>query len=82
MPRIRDIDIRPNKTLIRFGHSELEIPGGRAALKDWVQEQVASITDEQMIALRLRELAKTDTNLTTVATLYGKQLSLSVQESQ
>lgn len=78
--RITKIDRRgPRCTLVNFRHNgikgQLEIPGGMAAFRDWINEQVKD-NEEFLIALALKQWLVKNPGSTDFSTIEGKLITL------
>lgn len=71
--RIKAIDHRDDRTFVRVGKEEIEIPGDRAELRQWIRQQ---FDEEAVLALALACYLRRHPNLDNPAFLVGKQVTL------
>lgn len=73
---ISDIDRRADKTYVRVGRHEIELPvTDIAGLRQWVREQFDE-TEEKLLAIALACLLARDPNLTNPAQIVGRTITL------
>lgn len=76
--KLNRIDIRKDRTIIRYGKTDLELPVGKAGLREWIKARVDAIPDEDQIALCLSEHLKGGGTLDDVSKLAGKNVDIGV----
>jgi hypothetical protein len=79
MASIRNIERRGDKTYLRYGKTEIEVSGGMRGLREWVRDNQP--TDEQAIAMILKEHFKSDADARDLSPLKGRELAVAVKEA-
>lgn len=73
--KLKSIRARNNSIIVRYGKSEVEIPGGKRELRQWVKEQVSD-ADEFLLAIALACQLERDPQLNDVSSIEGKTITL------
>lgn len=70
---IRSIDRRADRTYIRYGKDEVEVPGDLDALRAWIRQQ---FDEKDLLALALAVYLARDPNMTNPAQIVGRTITL------